>query len=379
MHTSAYPHLIYRSAGVVSLSAVLLAGCQPAPLLPPNPSPAVQWTPSPGPATGPMLHGVYPGGISGAEDDLTLQDLRSYEETVGKPAAWVYFSNNWYADRRFPAETAAWICAAGSLPYVRLMLRSDIDLDHAEPVFYLQGIIDGDFDADLAAWADGAREFGTPILAEFGTEMNGEWFSWNGAWNGAGQMDGYGAPDLPDGPERFKDAYRHIIRICRERGADNIRWVFHANGSDWPQDAWNRLENYYPGDEWIDWLAVSIYAGQSPQDEEWPVFREVMDEVYPRLASLSPEKPIIVAEFGAAAGNPRGDAAAWAAAALTDLTGRRWPRVRGFSWWNERWPNDDDPAHDTTMRVQDNPALAEVFHRLVGDNPSVLGRTDLEE
>ncbi len=326
-----------------------------------------------------MLHGVYPGGISGAEDDLTLQDLRSYEETVGKPAAWVYFSNNWYADRRFPAETAAWIRAAGSLPYVRLMLRSDIDLDHAEPVFNLQRIIDGDFDADLAAWADGARDFGSPILAEFGTEMNGEWFSWNGAWNGAGQMDGYGAPDLPDGPERFKDAYRRIIRICRERGADNIRWVFHANGSDWPQADWNRLENYYPGDEWIDWLAVSIYAGQSPQDGEWPVFREVMDEVYPRLAALSPEKPIIVAEFGAAAGNPLGDQAEWASAALTDLTGGRWPRVTGFSWWNERWPNDDDPTHDTTMRVQDNPALAEVFHRLVGDNPAVLGRMDLEE
>ena len=30
----------------------------------------------------------------------------------------------------------------------------------------------------------------------------------------------------------------------------------------------------------------------------------------------------------------------------------------GFSWWNERWPNDDDARHDTTMRVQDTLALA---------------------
>ena len=46
----------------------------------------------------------------------------------------------------------------------------------------------------------------------------------------------------------------------------------------------------------------------------------------------------------------------------------------GFSWWNERWENDNKPAHDTNMRVQDNPALADVFQTLVGANPNVLGR-----
>ena len=29
--------------------------------------------------------------------------------------------------------------------------------------------------------------------------------------------------------------------------------------------------------------------------------------------------------------------------------------VIGFSWWNEQWENDNKPAHDTDMRVQDNP------------------------
>jgi hypothetical protein len=52
----------------------------------------------------------------------------------------------------------------------------------------------------------------------------------------------------------------------------------------------------------------------------------------------------------------------WAQAALDNLFANRWPRVRGFSWWNEYWQNDDNPAHDTTMRVQDIPALAAVFH-----------------
>ena len=39
------------------------------------------------PGAGQLYHGVYPGGVTGEEDDLTLQDLRSYEAAVGKPAA----------------------------------------------------------------------------------------------------------------------------------------------------------------------------------------------------------------------------------------------------------------------------------------------------
>ena len=49
--------------------------------------------------------------------------------------------------------------------------------------FTLARIVRGDLDADLRAWADGARRFGSPLLAEFGTEVNGFWFPWNGRWN----------------------------------------------------------------------------------------------------------------------------------------------------------------------------------------------------
>jgi hypothetical protein len=321
-----------------------------------------------------LYHGVYPGGITGEESDLTLADLRSYEETVGKTAVWVYFSDNWYEGRAFPLATVTWIRAAGSLPYIRLMLRSSAEQDQEEPIFKLQNIIAGDFDDDLQAWCAGARDFGSPLLAEYGTEVNGKWFSWNGAWNGAGKPDGYGDPGQPDGPERFRDAYRRIIRICRESGADNITWVFHANNGDWPEESWNRLENYYPGDEWIDWLAVSVYGAQTPQDDYWDEFRPGMDEVYARVRALAPDKPVILAEFGVARGNPLGDQAAWARAALADITSPRYPGLIGFSWWNEHWQNDENPAHDTTMRVQDNLDLAAVFQELVGKNPRVLGR-----
>jgi hypothetical protein len=326
------------------------------------------------PPQGYLYHGVFPGGISGEESDITINDLRSYEEAAGKEAVWVYFSHNWYEGREFPLETATWIREAGSIPYIRLMLRSSWEQGIAEPLFNPQNIIDGQFDDDFHAWCASARDFGTPLLAEYGTEVNGEWFSWNGVWNGGGETEAYGDPTEPDGPERFRDAYRHIIQICNDEGAENITWVFHLNAGDFPEEDWNEFENYYPGDEWIDWIGVSFYGVQTPLDDYWEEFREGMDAVYPRLDALTPDKPIFIAEFGVAKNNPLGDQAEWARAALTDITSFRWPRIMGFSWWNEQWQNDDDPAHDTTMRLQDNPELQAVFQELVGNNSSVLGR-----
>jgi len=325
------------------------------------------------PPAGSLYHGVYPGGVTGEEDDLTLADLTAYESASGRTAAWVYFSDNWYHGRAFPSTTATWIRDHGSVPYIRLMLRSSADQNKSEPVYSLSKIISGAFDSDLRAWCDGARDFGTRLIVEYGTEVNGEWFSWNGKWNGGGTGFGYGDPKQPNGPERFRDAYRRIIQTCRDEGANNITWVFHVNDGDWPDVSWNRFENYYPGDSYIDWIAVSSYGAQTPLDDYWPVFRESLDTVYPRLAALTPNKPILVAEFGVTANNPLGSQSLWAQAALTDLLAFRWPRIMGFSWWNEWWQNDDNPAHDTDMRLQTNPSLAQVFLNLVGGSPIVLG------
>jgi hypothetical protein len=46
---------------------------------------------------------------------------------------------------------------------------------------------------------------------------------------------------------------------------------------------------------------------------------------------------------------------------LADVLGGRWPRLAGFSWWNERWENDDNRQHDSDMRLQDIPELAKAF------------------
>ena len=337
--------------------------------------------PVPAPDAGRFYHGCYPGGVTGEEDDITARDVQNYEDVAGRKVDWVYFSNNWYAGRRFPAETAGWIRDRGAVPYIRLMLRSE---DHRpgkpEKAFSLQSIIDGKFDEDLKAWGRDAAAFGSPLIVEYGTEVNGEWFGWNGSFHGGGRKDGFGDPKKADGPERFVAAYRHIVETVRSSGASNITWVFHLDASQSPEAAWNRFENYYPGPEYADWIGVSCYGPQRPMDdeEENVTFREKFDPVYSRVVKLAPDKPVMIPEFGCTTGYPHVRAEDWAKAALGDILSGRWPNVRGFSWWNERWENDDDPTHNTTMRVQDNPALGDVFRGALkeheGDFANIKGK-----
>jgi hypothetical protein len=81
--------------------------------------------------------------------------------------------------------------------------------------YSLQNTIDGKFDAQLRAWADAARETNIPIVMEYGDEENADWGAWAGIWNGAGETTGYGDPNFPDGPERFRDAYRHMVKLFK--------------------------------------------------------------------------------------------------------------------------------------------------------------------
>ncbi|PYK04188.1 MAG: hypothetical protein DME66_10580 [Verrucomicrobia bacterium] len=186
----------------------------------------------------------------------------------------------------------------------------------------------------------------------WGTEPNGNWFSWNGKWNGGAK----------EGPARCIAAYRHIVDLMRNEGADNLLWVWHVNWLDEPDRKWNAFENYFPGENYCDWIGLSAYGPTTPTTRDGTEsFAFKMREAYPRLTKIAPGKPIIIAEFGCDLHNRHVDAVRWAKAALEDLFSNRWPAIIGFCWWNEGWQNDDRKKHDTDMIVLHNVDLTGVF------------------
>jgi hypothetical protein len=241
-----------------------------------------------------IYHSAFPD-FGGTEDVVTTKRINDFEALAGKEILWAYFSNNWTDGITFPLTDVETIHNAGKIPFIRMMPRSNFDEGGPDPSYTMQRIIDGDFDNELTQWAIDAKSTGIPLLVEFGTEVNGNWFPWNGQYNGGGTLTAYGDDALVDGPERFRDAYRHIIDLCNENDANNITWFFHVDAYSVPDADWNQIENYYPGDTYIDWLGVSIYGPQE-STEDYQEFSEIMNDIYPSLINLS-DKPIAVLEF----------------------------------------------------------------------------------
>lgn len=324
----------------------------------PPPDTRVLQTPEPGH----LYHGVLPAGTTEPDSDISAATLDAYEHTVGRSVAYVYFSDDWFKSRAFPVKTSAWVRKRGAIPFIRLMMRSQRQPLVTDPSFTLDRIIAGEFDGDLAAWADAARKFGSALVVEYGTEVNGDWNPWSAPYNGG----------LDVGPAKFKEAYRHIVALMRKRGATNITWALHYNGENFPQDPRNVPASYYPGDDVVDWVGISAYGSERSTDDRCPAFRSLVEDMLPQLHAATPTKPLFIFEFGITNNNPRCAAAPWVRAAFADLLSGRWPDVRGFAWWQERWNNDGALGSD--MLVQDDVGVAAAFRdALTGSTaPSVV-------
>lgn len=251
------------------------------------------------PAQNKIYHSAFPD-FDSYEDIVTTQRINNFESLANKDITWAYFSNNWGNSIEFPINEVITIDQAGKVPFIRMMPRIDFrnpkETGAADPLYTMENIINGVFDDALTQWAIDAANIGIPLLVEFGTEVNGCWFPWNGKYN---YYPEFGESPI-QGAGRFKEAYRHIIDICNNNGASNITWFFHINAYGEPFDAsWNDIANYYPGDDYIDWLGVSIYGPQRPPASDQEVFQdfsEIMDDTYPNLIALT-DKPIAILEF----------------------------------------------------------------------------------
>jgi hypothetical protein len=212
-------------------------------------------------------------------DTVTRAAISQFERDAGRKSVLTEFDQHWFEGLTFPRDKVMTAWRAGQIPYVRMLSHAGSAYGQGNPPeqypgdYSLQNVVDGKFDAPLRSWADAARDTNIPILIEFGVEENNDWGPWAGDWNGAGLVNGYGDPTFPDGPERFRDAYQHLVTLFRTEGATNVTWFFHVDSWYAPRVAWDTYANYYPGDDYADWIGVSVYGWQgSGPDNGIPTF-----------------------------------------------------------------------------------------------------------
>ncbi len=76
------------------------------------------------------------------------------------------------------------------------------------------------------------------------------WYVWSGNKNG--RENG--------GPAKVVAVWKYVVDKFREAGADNVKWLWvpHGPSTDLSTEAWNQLSNYWPGDDYVDWITEAF-------------------------------------------------------------------------------------------------------------------------
>ena len=119
----------------------------------------------------------------------------------------------------------------------------------------LKKVVSPDADSYLRDTMAYIKSLNTPVLLRIGGEMN--------VWQNLAE------------PSLFKQAFVKIADIARTN-APNVALVFSPNDiSNWNVD----IDDYYPGDSYVDWVGVSLYTNKFRSYQN-PVVGKDFEEMY---------------------------------------------------------------------------------------------------
>lgn len=318
----------------------------------------------------PPEDGIYHTAFStmySSSNNVSENEIPYFINLAGKNIVWLNFSNDWFEGIKFPAQSVKNIYMHGVIPSIRIMPWSSYN--KLDKKYSLRKIIEGRFDKKLRQWARDLKSTDIPVMIDFAAEPNGDWFPWCGVNNGGGEKNGYGDKNLYDGPEIWRDAYRHIVNLFREEGVTKVTWVFHVNAVGSSDEEWNRIKYYYPGDDYVDWLGMSAYGPQR-WGESYIHFLDIMKPGYYDLAELSDTKPIAILEFGVADYLPGISKANWIQDAFYSVQAAEFYRIKSVGWWHSTWWNSDGTI--SAIQIDSSPESLRFYREAVAQ-PTFLG------
>jgi hypothetical protein len=257
--------------------------------------------------------GVYEDG-----PPHTYQPVADFAKAVGRQPNLVGYYSGW--GEPFQASFAQTVSGHGA---VTILQWDPTDASVAK-------IADGGYDKYLRSFAVSVRNFGKPVVIGFGHEMNATWYSW-----------GYG--HVP--PRAFVAAWRHIVRLFRSQGADNVTWLWTIN-ADLPSTG--RIAKWWPGAAYVTWVGIDGYYYR-PTDS----FSSVFGQTIVQVRTLTHE-PVLLSET--AVGPIPGQAAK-----VGELfAGIQQYQALGLVWFDIA---QSGGRYHQDWRIEDRPAAAAAFRR----------------
>jgi len=215
--------------------------------------------------------GVYQGAFVG--DNITETNVVAYEKMSGESLDIGLKFLAFETGLHFPVQEAKVMGKRGGALLIKLESWAWKGKD--DNSFPLEKILAGKYDHLLKKFAQGAKAYGKPVFVSFDHEMNlpksARWYPWAG------------------NPKLYKKAFRYVHdKISQEYGACNITWVWNPNID------FESLKAYYPGSEYVDWVAIDGYNTED-WGANWKSCKALFSPSLPKLRSFG--KPIMIGEF----------------------------------------------------------------------------------
>jgi hypothetical protein len=199
--------------------------------------------------------GVFEPGAPPAYDPVA-----DFAAVAGRKPNLLGFYSGW--TEPFDTSFAQTLHRNGVIPFVQ------IDPTDAS----IAAIAKGTYDDYLRTYADSVRGFGHNVVIGFGHEMNAPWYSW-----------GYRHVT----PATFVAAWRHIVTLFRDDGADNVTWVWTVQADE---PGTRPIASWWPGAQYVTWVGIDGYYYR-PADTFGSVFGQTIDQV-----KAFTTKPVLLSE-----------------------------------------------------------------------------------
>lgn len=281
-------------------------------------------------------------GIYQLHEPLDDPELRSIEETYGTPVQIISVYRAW--NQCSIKDDAEWLTRLSTSPrdifltWEPWMLPAGAERPYDQPDFALKNITSGRYDEYIMSFARELKSFPNTILLRVMHEMNGNWYPWCGTVNG-------------NAPEDFLAAWDHIRNLVNREAPSRIQWVWSPYAFSCPPAVYNGIEDYFPGDEAVDWVAIDGYNWGCSQDRsEWQSFDEIFSDAYKTVTAIS-KRPVMIGET--ASTESGGNKALWLTEAFHAL-GNRYPRIKALIWF--------DVNKECDWRIASSPESLKTFH-----------------
>jgi hypothetical protein len=249
-------------------------------------------------------------------------------------------------EQRFTDHEVANATARGSIPLITLeVCKEGASSDVTQSDYSLKRIADGQLDSVWRTYAQEAKDNGHEVWIRPFHEMNGFWYPWCGTTNG-------------NTPAEFLRAWRHVHDIFVSQGATNVKFVWCPNVESLSKNSsggmvidapGNRIADYYPGDAYVDYVALDGYNfSTTVRGVKWRSFTSIFAKPYDEVCTITP-KPIFVAETASVSCG--GSKAAWIADMFRVIPAR-FPRIVGVSWYNSGNSSQDWPVDSSSVALQ---------------------------